>query len=110
MTREVNTHGLTDDVGEEFARLYAQDDRWQVKQLFDMRAFVRTWDDGTDDTIFVLRGLHAYAIRHAPHGCPAWAVQGSLHQLVGLVMRLDPPHSPNAERPLASALPRAEWR
>lgn len=102
-----DAQGSTHNVAVEFTRLYAEDDRWQVKRLFDMRAFVRTWDDGTDDTIFVLRGGHAYAIRQASDGHTAWAVQGSLHQLVGLVMRLDPPC---AERPLDSAPPRAEWR
>lgn len=110
MTCDVDTQGLADDVAEEFALLYAEDDRWQVKRLFDICAFVRRWDDGTDDTVFVLRGGHAYAIRHTPDGRPAWAVQGALHQLVGLVMRLDPPGSPNALRPLDSAPPRVEWR
>jgi len=105
MTCAIEDANHLDHVAAEFARLRAEDDRWQFKCMFSMSAFVRTWDDGTDDAVFVLRENNAFGVRHAPDGRQCWGMPGTLRQVVGHMMRLQ---SPNSPQPLGLPPPRVE--
>lgn len=86
-----------------FSWLLARDARWQRAKVFDVPAFRRVWEDGTEDVVFALREGHGYGVRHAPDFRLAVSLRGSLHGVADLVMGLASPGSQGALVPRASA-------
>lgn len=103
LTRDVEELRCPPGIEAVFSWLRARDARWQRAKVFDMPAFRRVWEDGTEDVVFALREGHGYGARHAPDLRLAVSLRGSLHGVADLVMGLAPPGSPDALEPRASA-------
>jgi hypothetical protein len=103
MTCDVGQSRCPAGIEAAFSWLRARDARWQATTVFGMSAFKRVWGDGTEDVVFALDDGHGYGVRHAPDLRLVVSLRGSLHGVADLVTGLDPPGSPCALQPRASA-------
>jgi hypothetical protein len=87
--------------------LLEADERW----LLMGTNVVRTWPDGTTDTLILLGPETAYGVREAPDGRRPWSMgPAQAEAILYHAKRLLPPDHPDGPKALDAGLPRAEWR